>query len=294
MNPDVRASFPVDEVASAVGARPAEWAPVASAGYGVVNAHWRARMGDGRRVFVKHALTSEAAGWLRKERIVYEAVRGPFMPAYFGAWDSAGTTLLVLEDLGEADWPPPWSPSGIESVLASLRALHATPPPAGLDSLEAMRQSLDGWPLVASGPEPLLATRLCSRAWLEEALPALAEASAAAELGGDELLHLDVRSDNLCLLAGRAVLVDWNLACRGNGRFDVAFWLPSLRLEGGPEPAHVLPNAGALSALVAGYFAARAGLPAPPGAPTVREFQRAQAAVALAWAADELGLKGAD
>ena len=41
---------------------------------------------------------------------------------------------------------------------------------------------------------------------------------------------------------------------------------------------------------LAGFFAARAGLPAPPGAPTVREFQRAQAAVALPWAAQELGL----
>jgi hypothetical protein len=84
--------------------------------------------------------------------------------------------------------------------------------------------------------------------------------------------------------------VDWNLACIGNGRFDVAFWLPSLRLEGGPQPWQVLPDAGALAAAVAGFFSARAGLPPPSGAPTVREFQRAQAAVALPWAAQELGL----
>ena len=99
-----------------------------------------------------------------------------------------------------------------------------------------------------------------------------------------------MRSDNLCLVGRRAILVDWNLACRGNGRFDVAFWLPSLQLEGGPAPWEILPGAGGLAAAVAGFFSARAGLPPPAGAPTVREFQRAQAAVALSWAARELGL----
>jgi hypothetical protein len=105
---------------------------------------------------------------------------------------------------------------------------------------------------------------------------------------------MDVRSDNLCFVGGRAVLVDWNLARRGNGRFDVAFWLPSLQLEGGPEPWEVLPDAGALAAAVAGFFAARAGLAPPAGAPTVRRFQRAQASVALPWAARELGLPTPD
>jgi hypothetical protein len=36
-----------------------------------------------------------------------------------------------------------------------------------------------------------------------------------------------VRSDNLCFVDGRTVLVDWNLACTGDGCFDVAFWLPA-------------------------------------------------------------------
>jgi Phosphotransferase enzyme family len=136
----------------------------------------------------------------------------------------------------------------------------------------------------------LLATDLCSRAWLQDALPLLVEASDAAQLGGEELLHFDVRSDNLFFLDRRVVLVDWNHACVGNGHFDVAFWLPSLRLEGGPDPWDVLPEAGGLAAAVAGFFAARAGLSPPAGAPTVREFQRRQAEIALPWAARELGL----
>jgi hypothetical protein len=34
---------------------------------------------------------------------------------------------------------------------------------------------------------------------------------------------------------------------------------------------------------VAGYFAERSTLPAPPGLPTLREFQHAQGVEALAW-----------
>lgn len=285
-----RAGFPVREVACAVGgARPVEWDVVKSGGYGRVSAHWRVSFAGGRTAFVKHALTDDAAEWLRKERLLYESVRGAFMPAYLGAYDD-GATLLVLEDLSSAHWPPPWSSQRIDAVLASLNELHATPPPAGIESLEAGREDVVGWGVIAVDPEPLLATTLCSRAWLDEALPALVRASAEAELGGDDLLHFDVRSDNICFVGRRAILVDWNLASKGNGCFDVAFWLPSLRLEGGPEPWELLPDAGALAAAVAGFFAARAGLAPASGAPTVREFQRAQAAVALPWAARELGL----
>jgi hypothetical protein len=45
-----------------------------------------------------------------------------------------------------------------------------------------------------------------------------------------------------------------------------------------------------LAALVAGFFASRAGLPPPETAPRVREFQRRQGEVGRAWAARELGL----
>jgi hypothetical protein len=284
-----RRAFPAREVAAAAGARPIEWAAVASGGYGQVNAHWRVSLADGRSVFVKHALTRDAADWLRKERLVYESVRGGFMPAYLGSFDD-GVTLLVLDDLSGAEWPPPWSPERIDAVLGALEAVRAMPPPSGIESLEATREELVGWGRVAADPEPLLATGLCSRSWLERALPELIRASADAELGGNDLVHSDVRSDNLCLVDGRAILFDWNLACTGNGDFDVAFWLPSLQLEGGPAPWEVLPDAGGLAAVVAGFFSARAGLSPPSGAPTVREFQHVQAAVALPWAARELGL----
>jgi thiamine kinase-like enzyme len=51
------------------------------------------------------------------------------------------------------------------------------------------------------------------------------------------LLHFDVRSDNLCFRDGRALLIDWNLACIGNPVVDVAAWLPSLHAEGVRPPS---------------------------------------------------------
>jgi aminoglycoside phosphotransferase (APT) family kinase protein len=149
---------------------------------------------------------------------------------------------------------------------------------------------------VARDPASLLSLHLCSHRWLDEALPTLLQAADPRLLDGDALCHLDVRSDNLCFRDdGQAVLVDWNFAAVGNAEFDVAFWLPSLRAEGGPAPQEV---AGGIDpgvvALVAGFFASRAGLPVIPAAPRVRHVQRVQLEVALPWAAAVLGLPALD
>ena len=261
-----------------------------SGGYGRNTAHWRVELADGRRAFVKQALDDVAAGWLRDEHRLYSHVRGSFIAGLLG-WHDDGETLLVLEDLSDAYWPPPWSDDRIGAVLRALDELHRTPSPPALRRLADLRDWLDGWPSVAADPEPLLATGLCSREWLEAALPVLADASASCQLDGTSLVHLDVRSDNLCFDGDRVVLVDWNLAAVGNPLVDVVAWLPSLRLEGGPEPWELVPDSADLAALLAGFFASRAGLPPPETAPTVRDFQRRQAEVALPWASRELNLR---
>jgi Phosphotransferase enzyme family len=282
-------SFPAAEVERAVGSRPVRWVPVYG-GYGLNKAHWRARLADGRSTFVKLALEDDAAEWIRAEIRFYAALRAPFLPELLGSHDGH-VTLLVLEDLSAAHWPPPWRAGEVESVLATLQAVAATrPPPGVLPALEDERRRWNGWLDIAEDPRPFLATGLASADWLREALPVLREAGETCRLAGDSLVHLDVRSDNLCLRDGEVLLVDWNLACVGNPLLDVAFWLPSLTLEGGPQPWELLPDTQGLVALVAGYFASRAGLPVLPEAPRVRGFQRAQAEVALPWAARELGL----
>lgn len=97
-----------------------------------------------------------------------------------------------------------------------------------------------------------------------------------------------MRSDNLCFRDGRANLVDWNWTSLANPAVDLVAWLPSVRVEGGPQPWEVLPGAGELAAFGAGVWAAVAGLPPPETAPTVRDLQRRQLAVALDWIDREL------
>jgi aminoglycoside phosphotransferase (APT) family kinase protein len=144
------------------------------------------------------------------------------------------------------------------------------------------------WHTVAADPGPFLSLGLRSRAWLDERLPAIVEAADAAPVDGDAVVHLDVRSDNLCTLDGRAVLVDWNFVSLAAPELDLVCWACSLALEGGPPPWELLPDSVGLAAFLAGIFAASAGLPPPETAPTVREFQARQLAVALDWIDREL------
>ena len=104
-------------------------------------------------------------------------------------------------------------------------------------------------------------------------------------------MHFDVRSDNLCIRDGRAVLVDWNFACVGNPLADVACWFPSLHAEGGPAPEEIVPDGAAeLAALLAGYFGVARRPAGDPRSPHVRTLQLRQARTALPWAARALGL----
>ena len=267
----------VERAERLLGSTAESWARVVRKGYSL-NEHWTAVFSDGTNAFVKTARIPPSPQWLRDEHAVLAAVDGPHMPRLL-AFDDGPEPLLVLEDLMPARWPPPWREGDVDAVISALEAVSglAAPVPPLADDPD-----WNGWRTVEADPEPFLSTGLRDGRWLERMLPALVAAADATPLAGDALLHCDVRSDNLCFMDGRAVLVDWNHARTGDARFDVAFWLPSLVLERGPKPKHF--GVDAYAALVAGFFAARAGLAKPAGAPTVREFQRAQAAVALDWA----------
>jgi SAM-dependent methyltransferase len=252
---------------------------------------WIVCFDDGSSAFVKIGTTPLTAGWLRSEQHWYAEIRAPFMAKVLGWEDDPDRPLIVLEDLSYARWPAPWEPGELERVLSTLRGVaRYRPLPQGLQSLEAERERLAGWPEVAREPAPFLALGLCSPAWLNRALPALLEAQAAVVLDGEDLVHEDVRSDNICLLEDRVVLIDWNEPRRGNADFDRATLAVSARLEGGPLPEEMLPNEGPWAALLSGVFACRAGLPPIPDAPGVRKLQLRQLRIALPWAARALGL----
>ena len=245
-------------------------------------------LNDGRRVFVKAATAPHTARWLRREAEVYAHLHGSFIAELIAFEDDPVEPLLVLEDLSDADWGVRWDARRVAAVRAALAAIAATPPPPNTPSVRETLGEFGRWDVVEADPEPFLSTAIRSREWLDRALPILKTAAEAAPLDGDDLLHVDVRSDNLCFRRGTAVLVDWNWCSTGRAEFDVAAWLPSLAFEGGPPPWEMLPRGGEYAAFLAGIWAAVVGLPPPPTAPTVRAQQRRQLEVALAWCEREL------
>ncbi len=249
---------------------------------------WVVQLNDGSSVFVKGAVDEGTAEGLRTEHRVYSTIEAGYLPE-LRAWDDDDVNpVLLLEDLSAAYWPPPWRPSDVELVLDTLAKVRTTPPPDWVPAQD--RERLRGWPAVAEDPRPFLSLRLCSEAWLNQALPDLVAAEGDARIDGDALVHVDVRSDNLCVSGDRVVLVDWNLAARANPLLDVAAWLPSLHSEGGPPPEDILPDEPELAALISGFFASRAGLPKIETAPSVRGVQLEQLRSALPWAVRSLGL----
>lgn len=249
---------------------------------------FRARLADGRTVFVKQAVDVSTAAWLQTEARAYTDLRLPCMATLVGSGTFEGRTTIVLEDLGHARWPPPWQPGDIERVVQTLAEIAATPAPAWVQPLD--RHVLTGWHQVAADPDVLLRLGLCGVGWLERALPTLLEAEDDWPEGPPVLAHFDLRSDNLCLLHDRVVVVDWNHVCLAPPGMDLAFWGPSLAAEGGWPPERVVGHAPTWAARVSGFFAARAGQPEIPTAPRVRWIQRVQLAEALPWAARALDL----
>jgi thiamine kinase-like enzyme len=269
-------------------ARAAPWQPEGALEGG--NERFSVQLADGRHVFVKAARGEHTADWLRREYEVYAHLRGSFIAKLETFDDDPVYPVLVLEDLSDADWEIRWDPGRVALVRSALAELAASePPPNTLPVRQAFPELFGRWRVVEEDPEPFLSTGIRSQAWLERALPTLTEAADSVRVEGDDLLHLDVRSDNLCFRDGAAVLVDWNWCTTGDADLDVAAWLPSLANEGGPQPWEVLPTAGDYASFLAGLWGAAVGLPPPATAPTVREGQRRQLEVALAWCEHEFG-----
>ncbi len=291
-----RDALPSPEVVAAVtraaGRAPTTWHRSAGGGYTPAE-RWIVEFDDRSRAFAKVGTIDRIGEWLRMERRAYGEIDGPFMPRLIG-WTDGPPPALLLEDLSDAHWPPPWDATLVQRMLDTLEAVAATRCPDWAQSIHEYTDTFSGWSQVARDPGPFLALGLATSGWLDAALPELIAHEHPAELAGPALLHFDVRSDNMCFTPDRALLVDWNWIARGNPLFDVAAWLPSLEREGGPAPEDVRPEAGVFAPALAGYFCANAGREDIPDAPHVRRIQREQATSALPWAARWLGLPPPD
>ena len=89
-------------------ARPVAWRRV-ERGFTAAE-RWVVRLSDGSSRFVKIAAGNRTAAWLRAEYRVYSQLDAAFLPQLLGWSDDARSPVLVLEDLSDAQWPPPWEP----------------------------------------------------------------------------------------------------------------------------------------------------------------------------------------
>jgi hypothetical protein len=105
------------------------------------------------------------------------------------------------------------------------------------------------------------------------------------------------------LTRDRVLIVDWPWACVAAPWFDLLAMLPSVRMQGGPPPESlfddhpVAKNADpesvtAVLIALTGYLVRQARQPAPPGLPTLRQFQGAQGRASLQWLQARVGWPG--
>ena len=253
---------------------------------------------SGKRAFVKavsRSLNERSVVLAQQEMRITAALpaHAP-VPRLLGAFDHGEWAVLVLEDVDGAQPRTPWVESDIDAAVTALADLADALTPAPLEGLSAaadlLADDFAGWDKIAAAPPADLDP------WVAAHLDVLRAASARglAAIGtGETLVHCDIRADNMLIRPdGRVVVVDWPWGCVGPEwldrlllGFDIAAngGDPSRAVEG-IDPAVVLD----VFAGIAGLFESIWRLPAPPGIPTVRAFQRTQAAALRPWLRERL------
>lgn len=268
----------------------------------------RLELDDGRRAFLKAVHPSGnpySPRVHRREATVLGAMpRSAPVAALLWTIDEGpdGWVVLALEDIDGRQPALPWRADDLDRVLDAMAQMAASLTPSPLprvlvgDAEELWDPVGEGWASIADDVPVGLDD------WSRRHLDGLIglEGAAAASSRGDTLVHLDIRADNLLLTDDGVRVVDWPHARIGQAWVDLVWFAPSVAMQGGPPPADLLdryapardadPEAiDAAIAAVAGYFTIDALRPPPPGLPTLRAFQAAQAVEARRWLADRRG-----
>jgi len=264
-----------------------------SAGGNTLGWRGRAELDDGRTVFVKIG-----GDYVRHEAGLMVAIRktgaSQLAPQVLD-FEDGPAPMLVLEDLSDAAWAPPY-PADTSPLFDALAELAAVEAPAGFRPLEDWADGRGSrWAQVAADLNGFLQLGVCSAGWLDANVQALIDAEERVDLRGSSLVHNDVWAGNICFVDGRAKLVDWADSARGNADLDVAFAMVSVVSEGGQLPQRkLLADEGGWLARIAGHNALEASLPLPDWADPnsdMRQGQLQDLRVALPWAARALGLE---
>ena len=260
---------------------------------------------DGSRAFLKAVGTPLNPDTPRMHRA--EAAVAAALPAslpvprfrWSTEWSDGGDVWVALLFDAVDGAPPsqPWTTDTAAAVLPALAALAAAgtpcPVPGLLSVADRMARDLASWSGLTAAPPPDLDP------WERRHLDWLAEAparlAASVGLGGDTLVHLDVRADNLLVTpGGTVVVVDWPWAARGAPWVDTVLFALDAAVHGGVDAEALTASSSLMAAAdpaavtdlvlgLTGMWADAMRRPPPPGLPTVRAFQRRFHDAALAW-----------
>ena len=239
----------------------------------------------GSTAFAKAATTEPTAESLRTEHRVLSALGDHEWVPQILDWFDGPAPVLILEDLSDAHWPPPFpDPDAVWSTLAD--AAGTTPtielPEFGIGNLD--------WGSIAESPELF---ELVDEAWWRRHRDVLAEASGRVDLRGEALVHADLGFENLCFAQRGVVLVDWEYASFGNPELDVATATADILNSGRWDIEIPLRDPAAWASRVVGWMAQAAPAEPPSWAADGRALRALQAALlrtAVQWAARELDL----
>jgi aminoglycoside phosphotransferase len=257
----------------------------------------------GEEIFVKSGgpePNPDVPGIYRREWKVATSLPGE-VPAPRALWieDDGNWVTLAFEAIRGGNPALPWRASDLRRVVRALETMTRvlTPSPMAARTLvERLAGMFRGFRTLAAEGTPSPAVRDTLPPWVVRHLGQLAELESGWEdvTRGSTLLHGDVRADNIVLGRDRVVFVDWPGACIGPAWAELVGFLPSVAMQGGPRPWEVFekselargapPDAvRAFLTGLSGYFLEQSLRPAPPGLPTLREFQYAQGVQAVRW-----------
>ncbi|MEV6973438.1 phosphotransferase [Kitasatospora sp. NPDC093806] len=264
----------------------------------------RAVLGDGRRVFLKGVETGHPVHpvYAAEARINRSLGADVPVPRLLDAWEAGGWLLMAFEDVagGHPDLRP--GSADLDAVVRLLdrlpRKVSPAPVPDAPGVAAALEERFHGWRVLREEGAGL-------DEWSARHVDRLAAAERdwMADAGGDCLLHIDLRADNMLMRGdGEALVVDWAYLQQGAPWVDPAFLLTQL-IRAGHTPAGaeaVLGKAeswrdappGAVTSFAvaqAGYWERSSRLPAPPGVPYLRGYQAAMAEIGRRWIAHRTG-----
>ncbi len=268
---------------------------------------------DHRRVFLKAASPVPNRGvpdiHRREARIVQALPPELPVPRLLWTYDEGdeGWFMMLFEDIPGQHPAQPWQKPELDRVVTAMIDLsrQLTPSPLAEGSVDSARDdfqtSMTGWQSLRDEQPP---QRERLDGWSTRYLERLVqlEKHAVDAVGGNTLLHTDLRADNILLTPEKVWFFDWPWACTGAVWVDIVFFAPSVTMQGGPPPEVVIASHPAVQnanpdavttvvAALAGLFTHRALQPPPPGLPTLRPFQAAQGRIAREWLAARTGWK---